>query len=207
MQIKRIIKKLLRTRIRLQMRKRFSKTRFTIFSSNCIAGVLYNELGLEFCSPTINMYMIPCDFIKFCKNPTKYINGTPRLLHNEDVKYPVVEIEDITLHCLHYTSYDEVLEKWKSRSKKIIWNDIYLIMSERDGCTLEDLIEFDNLPYKNKVVFVHKEMKDIKSSVYIPKYELKGNDYHKVIALTDYISKFSGKRYFDFFDFVEFFNK
>ena len=42
-------------------------------------------------------------------------------------------------------------------------------MIERDGCTYEDILEFDNLSYKNKVVFVSKEMPEIKSAIHIPK--------------------------------------
>lgn len=44
---------------------------FTIFSSNCTGGVLYHDLGLEFLSPTINLYMNCEDFIKFCEDPKK----------------------------------------------------------------------------------------------------------------------------------------
>ena len=40
----------------------------TIISCNCIGGIIYNELNLQFLSPTINLYMNCEDFIKFCEN-------------------------------------------------------------------------------------------------------------------------------------------
>lgn len=44
-------------------------------------------------------------------------------------------------------------------------------MTDRDGCTKEDLIEFDKLSYKNKIVFTHVPYDDIKSAVYIKGFE------------------------------------
>ena len=47
----------------------------------------------------------------------------------------------------------------------------FILFTDRDGCTEQDIIEFDNLPYENKVVFVNKPHPDIKSAVYIRGFE------------------------------------
>ena len=39
----------------------------TIISSDCTGGVVYNELGLEFRSPTINMFFSAKDFVDFVR--------------------------------------------------------------------------------------------------------------------------------------------
>lgn len=44
----------------------------SIVSSNCIAGEIYNNLGLRFTSPTINLFFRERDFLKFILNIEKY---------------------------------------------------------------------------------------------------------------------------------------
>ena len=39
---------------------------FTLISRDCIGGVVYNQLGLPFFSPTINLFFSPADFNLFC---------------------------------------------------------------------------------------------------------------------------------------------
>lgn len=67
----------------------------------------------------------------------------------------------------------------------------------------QDLLSFDKLPYENKVVFTKKKYPEIKSSVYIPGFEKEksvGNCF-------EYISLFSGKKRYDIFDYVTWFNR
>lgn len=76
------------------------------------------------------------------------------------------------------------------------------------GCTEEDIINFDKLKYKHKVIFVSKEMNNIKSAYYIPETENKNkNDIeNRIINLTEYEGRFKAKRFYEEFDFVNFFN-
>ncbi len=187
-------------------RKRLINKKFTILSSNCTGGVIYHALGVKFYSPTINLYFSAPDFIKFVKNPSKYIFGNMSLLDTTKYAYPVIKCEDIIIYAVHYKSFEEFRNKWIKRSKRIDWNNCYIIMTERDNCTLNDIEEFDKLPYKNKVIFVHEQMPEIKSAYYIEGTEIENNTEHKVKALTDYVGKVSGIRYIDKFDYVSFLN-
>lgn len=196
----------LRSRLNRKNKQRLNNAKSTIFCSNCVGGVISNELGLQFLSPTINMFIQPSHFVRFLKDPKKYFDCKMILIDQDIEHYPVIKVEDIVLHCVHFHSLDEVEEKWNSRAKRINWDNIKVIMSERDGCTYEDLIEFDNLPYENKVVFVHKNMPEIKSSIYIPGTELNGEDGHWVKPFTDYLGSFTGKRIIDLWDYVKFLN-
>jgi uncharacterized protein (DUF1919 family) len=74
-------------------------------------------------------------------------------------------------------------------------------MTDRDGCTYEDIKRFDDLKYKNKVIFTNKEYKEIKSSYYIHGFE----DKSSVGILSNYQNIFA-KRYLDNFDYVSFLN-
>jgi len=202
--IKAWLRKALRHRLDQTNRKRLKKTEFTILSRNCLAGVLYHDLGLKFLSPVINLYFDAGDFIKFLQTPQKYLYGT--MTEKTSDPYPIAQLADITLYGVHYQNYDELKEKWEERAKRIDWNNVYIMMSERDGCGEDDIKAFDALPYENKVIFVHHEMPEIKSACYLPGTALDGKDGHWVQALTSYKGRLTGKRYIDGFDYVEFFN-
>ena len=75
------------------------------------------------------------------------------------------------------------------------------MFTDRDGCTKEHLERFDKLTYKNKVVFTHKPYSEIKSAFYIEGFEKNG----EVGALYEY-SGWTGKKYYDKFDYVSWFN-
>lgn len=120
--------------------------------------------------------------------------------------YPLVDLDGILLHCVHYSSFNEFVDKWTQRCERINWNNLFFILTERDGCTEEDIKAFDALPYKNKVVFVHKPMPEYKSAIYLPGTELDGMDGQWVRPLTSYKGRLTGRRYIDDFDYVSFFN-
>lgn len=205
-EIKKNIRKLFSYKNNKKNKLRLKNKNFTIIASNCIGGVIYHNLKMKFLSPTINMYFESQDFIKFCSNIKHYVDSELVFISNAKDGYPIVQCDDIKLYCVHYKDFNEVKEKWRSRSKRINWNNIFIIMSERDGCTYEDIKKFDLLPFNNKVIFVHKDMPEIKSSYYIPGTELNGIDGQHIIPLTSYVGKFTGKRYIDYFDYVEFLN-
>lgn len=205
--IKSKIRWIMRMNVDKNNRQRLINRNFTILASNCIGGILYHSLGLEFLSPTINVYFGASDFIKFLKNPKFYLNGSIEIVEQYEFAYPIVKCEDIFIHCVHYESVEEFKDKWVKRSKKINWDNIYVIMCERDGCTYEDICEFDKLPYENKVIFVHKNMPEIKSAYYIEGTELNGKDGQWIKPLTSYVGRMTGLRHIDRFDYVGFFNK
>lgn len=78
-------------------------------------------------------------------------------------------------------------------------------MIERDGCTYQDLLEFDKLPYKNKVVFTKKKYKNVKSSLVLPNsYDIKNKNVNNLLVYPSYFSIF---KILDEFDYVKFFNE
>lgn len=204
--IKKKYRKCLRYFLNKKNRQRLENKNFTIISSNCIGGVIYNELGLKFQSPTINIYFKASDFVKFCKNLKYYLSLDLKPIIQDQLSYPVMKLGDITLYCVHYKSFEEVIESWDRRKKRVDFDNIFFIMIERDNCTYEDIVEFDNLPYKNKVIFVHKDMPKISSAYHINGTEVTNDKNHKVKGLMEYEGKFTGKRYIDEFDYVDFFN-
>lgn len=56
----------------IENRKRLKNKEISIISTNCIGGVLSHDLGLQFKSPTVNLFFRAEDFIKFCENLEYY---------------------------------------------------------------------------------------------------------------------------------------
>ena len=102
------------------------------------------------------------DFVKFCTNINYYLNVEMSQVEQTEKNYPVVRLDDITLYCVHYNSFEEVKQKWNERKKRICWDNVFFMMAMRDGATQQDVEAFDKLPYKNKVVFVNKPMPQLK---------------------------------------------
>lgn len=145
--------------------KALQNSDITILSSDCLGGVIYHDFNLKFMSPTINLYMKPNDFIKFCKNLDFYINSKIVEVTNEN--HIVGKLEDIELHFLHYKSFEEACNKWYERANRINKKNMFVILTYKDGCTEEDLKKFDELNYDNKVVFTPKDYDNYKCSYYI----------------------------------------
>ena len=182
------------------------KSSVTVFCSNCLGGIIYNTLGMRFDSPTINMFIQPYDFIRFLREYPAYMEAE-RFELQEMGKYPVVRCykknseEYITLFCVHYKCAEDVAEKWRERSKRVT-EDIRVIMAQRDGCTDEDLMEFDKLPFK-KVCFTCKPYPQYDWAVCV-KSNKQSPDSGEVIDLTQYANWHTGKRHIDNFDYISF---
>ncbi len=173
----------------------------TIISSNCIGGVVCSDMHLKFCSPTVNLYILPSDFVKFCKNLEFYLNQNLVFMQS-DVGCPTAMLGDITIYFLHYKDEKDAKEKWDLRKLRVDYDNLYFVMTDRDGCRYEDLQAFDKLTdCKNKVVFTHKQYPTIKSSFYMKKFK---NDSQ--IGIITSLDRYSYKRDLDEFDWRKFLN-
>lgn len=186
-------------------RKLLKNRDFTWISSNCTGAIITHELQCRFNTPTVNLFIKPSDFIKFVRNIDEYAEKEfkyePELSRN--CGYPVAKLDDITVYFVHYHTFEEAVNKWKQRYARIDKDNIFIMMSEKDGCTYDDLQEFDKLPYKNKIVLTHKPYPEIKSAVYITGFENQEQlgDVFRMRKL------FSLTKYYDEFDFVKWLNE
>ena len=183
-------------------RARLANPSPTVFASNCNGGVMTHDLGLQFKSPTVNLFIRPKEYVKFLANLHHYLYEAS-FVAGGGADYPVGILDDIRVDFVHYQSFDEAVEKWNSRLDRIDLDNAFYIMTERDGCTHDDLVAFDELPYENKVVFVSRPMPEISCSFYDPSFPVVNGELD---VLSNYVSKLSGRRYLDAFDYVSFFN-
>ena len=165
------IKALFRSFYLKRLRERLSNQDFSIIASNCNGALILHDLGLRFNSPFVNLWMKPKDFIKMLKDTQHYLSCELSFTKEEGIGYPVGLLDDLRIYFEHYKSEQEAKAKWEGRAKRINWSNLFVMFTDRDGCTESDLKDFDQLPYPNKVVFVNKENPNIESAFYIKGFE------------------------------------
>ena len=186
-------------------RKRLINRNISLIASDCIGGVMAHELGLRYNSPTINLLFMAEDYIKFISNPKRYLDCNMRLITSDEYNYPLVELNDIKLHLVHYSTIEEAQVAWDRRKKRINWENMYYIMTDRNNCSEGVIQEFDSLPYKNKVIFVHKKEWEER---YKAAYFVKGFEKDKEVGtMTAFTSVISIIRNYDQFDYVNWINE
>lgn len=195
------INRFFRKKINEDNKSKLINNNLTIISSNCNGSMILNDLGLQFKSPFVNLYIKPNHFIKYLRRIEHYVKCELFFIQNNNQKYPIGILDDIEIHFLHYKNEEEAKEKWIQRTKRMDLDRFFVILTERDGCTYQDLVDFDALPIENKVVFTYKKYPEIKSSYYIPNFE-KDTQLGVLLEFTGY----SGERYLDYFDYIEWFN-
>ena len=162
---------LLRVPIDKRNRKALHEHDFSVFASNCNGACICHDLGLAFNSPFVNLWMTPTDFIAFLKAPREYLSLPLVFQSEKSVPYPVAKLSDLTIWFEHYSSDEDAASAWKRRCERIRWDKLFILMTDRDGCTYEDLQSFDALPYEHKVVFTHIPYPEIRSAFHIPGFE------------------------------------
>jgi uncharacterized protein (DUF1919 family) len=171
----------------------------SIISQNCIGCLMSHDLGLPFNSPTVNLYMEADDYIRFLENLDYYleIDGRNIKFIESERTYPVGYLGDIKMFFVHYRTEQEVIKKWNARRIRVNKNNMFIIMTDRDGCTEQIFQRFTSLKFKNKLFFSHEE-KDENFVVYMPCFRKK----NQVGSLTDFCN-ILGKRYYEkYFDYI-----
>lgn len=177
----------------------------SIISMNCNGGIISHDLGLQFLSPTVNLFMRAQDFIKFCENMDKYLAidnfvecFDPSII--QERTYPIAYLGDLILYLVHYKSVEEAESIWNKRKKRINKDNIIIFNTDREGMTEELKDRFERLPYR-KVMFTHLPDKAHPSCFYIKGYERESS----VGIITEH-NTWDGKRPIDQFDYVGFLN-
>lgn len=147
---------------------------FTIISNNCIGGFIYKHYNIEYRTPTLWLFILAKDYIKFLSDIKYYLNQKLEFIKPQEsdnyegfkkfaskMTFPIARLGDIELFFMHYKSREEAEAKWYRRINKINWEDLIVIMSENETFSYDILKQFAALPFKNKICFTKKEYPDI----------------------------------------------
>lgn len=178
--IKRIqgrMQRIKRERVICDVRKQINNQNFSIISQNCIGGVFYHDLNMRFLSPTVNLYFTAADFVKFAVNLEKYINMELHMCWRET--YPIGHLGDIEIRFMHYNTCTEAYNSWEKRKKRINFDKILVLATDREAFNVDVLSEWKKIRYPKLLFTANKDLASQVTSVYYEKYS---ND-HMVIDL------------------------
>ena len=191
-----------RLKINKRNQRRLKNHNFSLISSNCNGAFILHDLGVRFNSPFVNLWMKPKDFLKMLSDLMGYMSEELTFVQEDGIDYPIGLLRDVRVYFTHYASEENAKIKWDERKSRINYVNLFVIFSDRDGCTIDDLEQFDKLSY-NKVVFTNKPYANLKSSFY-----LKGFENQESVGLCyEYQPNHLGRKYYDQFDYVTWFNK
>lgn len=188
---------------RRKMRQELRNTTPTLLTPNCLGGILFHDLGLRFCSPTVNLMMTQTDFKKFVCSLEYYLNQKLEFYHNSLYSFPCAHLGDISLHFTHYKTEREAAEKWYSRCKRVDFNNLFIVALERDGLTKEDIIDIGKIKSRGVVVFTAHNYPDIPYTLYLKDYQSVG-EVGNILKRNIFDDS---RKYEEYFDFVKWFNE
>lgn len=129
----------------------------TIICNNCFGARISQELHLPYNSPTVGLFIRFPDYILFLEHLKDLCAKPLSFREKTGGNYPIgvlhVDDREIEIHFLHYKNNEEASEKWRRRCNRMDFNNLLIIGSETDSCSLEDIVNFSKLPYKNKIFF------------------------------------------------------
>ena len=144
----------------------------TFIAQNCIGGVLYHDLGLQFLSPTINMFIPEPGFVKLVLNLRHYMEQELVIRWGE--KYPIGMLDDVVIHFMHYETCKEAKEAWDRRKQRINWDKIIVIGTDRNGFDDTVFEEWKKISHPKILFTAQRKYASEEDSVYFPEHEGNG---------------------------------
>lgn len=208
MNIQEILKKLLKNNPlaelrRKSMRRKLQNKNASFLCPNCIGGILFHDLGLQFRSPTVNTMILQPEFKKFVLNLEEYLKKDLVFFSAPSYSCPCAKLGDLTIHFTHYHTEQEAAEKWKQRTERIDYDNLFVFLMQRDGLTDTDIAQMGAVRARGLVVFTNKEYPELPYTVYLKDY---CNEREVGNVLKQ--SYLNGRRDYErYFDFVKWFNE
>ena len=110
------------------------ESRVSIIANQCWGGFTYHSLGMQFLSSFINLYVMSEDYIKLLRNFDYYMDLPLHFIREEyepnlERNYPVLGLDDVTLHFNHYRDSDSAIDSWNRRKSRINRNNMFVCMT------------------------------------------------------------------------------
>jgi uncharacterized protein (DUF1919 family) len=122
-------------------------------------------------------------------------------ISKDGMNYPIGKLGELELHFVHYKNINEAKEKWNERRIRINYDNLFIMMTDNDGCSEETIKRFEKLPYRNKVFYTKKNYKQYEYTHYIKGFE----DQICLGDITMYRNIF-GQKLYDSFDYIKWLN-
>ncbi len=163
-------------------------SKISIISSNCFAGRIMQDLKMEYNSPTLGLYFMYPDYIEFLQHleyylkeakiefveHSKYKLGDERradwtIMHHW---YPIGLLDKkVEIHFLHYHTEEEAASKWYRRASRVNFENLFVVGMDQNLCSEQDIRDFENLPFKRKVLFSTHNIEELGSNCFIKEFD------------------------------------
>ena len=150
------LSRIINKRYENKMRIKLKNDNFSIICSNCIGGTIYHRLGKQFLSPTINLWMNQKDFLKMALDLRSYMSKELVFIKGE-YDYPIALLGDVKVYFNHSKTEEEARHSWERRKTRINYDNLFIIMYDRDGLTDEDFDVLSKIKCKNRIVLSTEE--------------------------------------------------
>ena len=148
---------------------------FVLISRNCWGGQVYQWLNLPYNTPFVGLFLFgPC-YMKLLRDFDKYM--AMDIKFKEVSKYPdaynshpIGVLGDIEIQFQHYSSVKEAKDKWerrKSRMLKLKREDYFFSICDRRGITEENIKEFHQMNFRNKISFSFQKISGLSNLQHI----------------------------------------
>jgi uncharacterized protein (DUF1919 family) len=161
-------------RRRIRLREAVSNRHFSIIACNCWGGYVYQDLGIPYQTPFVNLYLHPPCFLGLLENFAAAIRAPLEFVaesrYNGRLPFPVgLILGTFEIHFMHYGSPAEALQKWNRRRDRLAreTDDCYFMLMHLDA-KRDDVQRFDQLPFRNKVQFTPFPLAEAPSAVVVP---------------------------------------
>lgn len=180
---------------------------FSLITNDCVGGVISHDLGEQFRSPTVNLWIPNHCYLEFVQELRYYLSCDMEEVRGHTCDYPVGQIVPadsehipIELHFMHYPTFEDAYNKWMERRARVNYDRLYFIW-HFDGNDPKRLRIFDQLQART-IAIVHEPTEGLSSVQTVDCYreEPRNGKILEVIPST-------GKRYLDEVDYLGFLNE
>lgn len=183
------------------LRNRLTAQGFSILSQNCIGGVFYHDMGMQFLSPTVDLFFMEPDFVKFVSNLKHYLDCELQMRWAEE--YPVGRLDDIEIHFMHYETCKEAKDAWERRKQRINYERILVLATDRNGFDNSSFELWKQIPYPKVLFTVNREYAEEKGTVVFSRYAsqsfvpdlIPGREFYKDDILLNTANELGGKNH------------
>lgn len=161
-----------RDKIAAAMKAKLQIKDFTVISQNCIGGVFYHDMGRQFTSPMINLYMTGKDFVTFVLNLDYYLSLKLHMTWGEE--YPIGYLDDVAIYFMHYHTCYEAELAWEKRKQRIKRDKIIVLCTDMEDFTDEVYVRWKQIPYPKVLFTAKRKYANDPGTVFFPEYEENG---------------------------------
>ena len=160
----------------------------SVISSNCLAGRIMQDLGMQYNSPTLGLFIMGPDLNEFLLHLEHYLTES-KITFVEHSKWPCMDTRranwkhwypigwldggKVEIHFLHYHTEQEAAEKWYRRAGRVDFSNLLILASQQNLSTASDVESFRDLPFPRKYIFSSVDVGG-RGVIYMPEFAGQG---------------------------------